>query len=463
MSQDFYRAFEDRHRGSRALIKARLGAYLPFLAPLPQPGHAPRALDLGCGRGEWLELLAESGFEARGVDLDQGMLAACRERALAVEHADALVTLQAAPDASLDLVSAFHLVEHIDFDLVRQIASEALRALCPGGLLIMETPNPENLVVASSGFHMDPSHLKPLPPPLLDFVVEFSGFARHKVVRLQEAPHVHDAAPLALMTVLDGVSPDYGVVAQKAAPEQQLAPFDAAFEASYGVELGALAERFEQQREARFARLEGRINAVEGRASIAARRTRALVQRSLDALDDARAAALDAGAAAAEARSALQLATLRQQQQAERRSASRVEQLAEQLAAMQTRATQAEQALAALYASTSWRCTHPLRALSDLARSPRQALSTSGQRLRRSVHLLVLRLASYRPARALAQRLMARSPMLNARMRSQLASSVRQLADGAPAIDNQAPAGLSRATQKIYNELQSHRPDPLDR
>src|SRR5437763_8718032 len=82
----FYRAFEDRYRGAREIIKDRLRAYARFTDPLlglPRPaGLAPAALDLGCGRGEWLELLGEAGFAARGVDLDDGMLAACRERGL---------------------------------------------------------------------------------------------------------------------------------------------------------------------------------------------------------------------------------------------------------------------------------------------------------------------------------------------------------------------------------------------
>ncbi|HEY1150376.1 MAG TPA: class I SAM-dependent methyltransferase, partial [Pseudoduganella sp.] len=167
MNQPFYRAFEDRYRGSRDTIKQRLRAYAPFLAALRGDASAPRALDLGCGRGEWLELLGEEGFAARGIDLDEGMLAACHERGLNVEQKDALAALREAPTASLSLVSSFHLVEHLPFDLVRELIAEALRALQPGGLLIMETPNPENLTVGATSFYMDPTHLHPLPPSLL--------------------------------------------------------------------------------------------------------------------------------------------------------------------------------------------------------------------------------------------------------------------------------------------------------
>lgn len=290
MSNSFYRAFEDRHRGSRELIKSRLSAYLPFISPL-LAFHEPAVLDLGCGRGEWLELLGEHGFAARGVDLDEGMLAACRERGLDVHTGDALASLRAQPNASLALVSAFHLVEHIPFDAVQELIQEALRVLTPGGLLIMETPNPENLVVATSGFYMDPSHLRPIPPQLLEFVVEFGGFARHRVVRLQEPAQLHGAAPLELMNVLNGVSPDYSVVAQKAAEPEVSAPFDAAFDMPFGLDLATLAQRYQAQHEqqrgealAGIAQLSERVAAIELNTS-------GVFQRTLEAIGEAQSAA----------------------------------------------------------------------------------------------------------------------------------------------------------------------------
>ena len=103
-STDFYRAFEERYRGSRELIRKRLQAYQPFIAPLPGIYQPANAIDLGCGRGEWLELLQDAGFAPQGVDLDAGMLAACTERGLPVTQGDALVHLQSLGDASQCLV-----------------------------------------------------------------------------------------------------------------------------------------------------------------------------------------------------------------------------------------------------------------------------------------------------------------------------------------------------------------------
>ncbi|MGJ9416914.1 methyltransferase domain-containing protein [Massilia sp. CMS3.1] len=248
MSGFFYRAFEDRYRGSRALIKERLRVYLPFLESLAQGKPAP-ALDLGCGRGEWLELLGEAGFAARGVDLDDGMLAACLERGLNVANEDAMAALAATPDGSLAVVSAFHLVEHISFDQVLVLIAQALRALRPGGLLILETPNPENLVVGSSSFYDDPSHLRPLSPKLLAFAVEFGGFERHAVLRLQEDPRLHEAAAPRLFDVLAGASPDYSVVGQKGGPAEIMTLFAPLFSTPRGIDLHALAERYQQQQD----------------------------------------------------------------------------------------------------------------------------------------------------------------------------------------------------------------------
>jgi len=251
MSTTFYRAFEDRHRGSRELIAKRLEVYLPFANPLKTLYATCPVLDLGCGRGEWLELLQAQGFSPRGVDLDDGMLEACWALELAAEHGDALSALAALEDNSQAIVSAFHLVEHIPFNDVQKLVSEALRVLKPAGLLIMETPNAENLVVGTSSFFLDPTHERPVPLDLLSFLTEFSGFSRNKVIRLQEDPALRDSQQLTLMEVLGGASPDYAIVAQKTATPEQLAIFDECFERGYGVSLESLAQRYEQQMQRR--------------------------------------------------------------------------------------------------------------------------------------------------------------------------------------------------------------------
>ncbi len=272
MSESFYRAFEEIHRGSRALIKSRLLAYNPFITLLGSIAFPPTAIDLGCGRGEWLELLDEHGFDARGVDLNESMLAACRKAGMQVQNADAIATLRALPNESMVLVSAFHVVEHMPFDDVQTLVQEALRVLKPGGLLILETPNSENIVVGASEFYKDPSHARPVPWALLQFATEYVGFRRNIVVRLQEASALHTTSEIRLIDVLSGVSPDYAVVAQKNGSADILSTFDPPFNKNYGISLDTLAERYELQAEKmrkdlvqindRLAIAEQRLNAV---------------------------------------------------------------------------------------------------------------------------------------------------------------------------------------------------------
>lgn len=248
MSQDFYRALEERFRASREEILRRLGVYRPFLDALRTLRAQPRAFDIGCGRGEWIEWLVEQGFQAQGVDLDDSMLAACHERGLDVRNRDALETLKAAQDASFELVSAFHVVEHLPFDYLRDLLAEAHRVLAPGGLIILETPNSENLVVGTNNFYFDPTHERPVPALFLDFLCDYSGFGRRNVLRLQEDPALHNAnAEIGLWQVLYGVSPDYAVVAQKGTSAPEIAAaFDTLFAQRTGFDLPALANRHDE-------------------------------------------------------------------------------------------------------------------------------------------------------------------------------------------------------------------------
>jgi SAM-dependent methyltransferase len=249
----FYRAFEDRHRGSRELILERLQAYMPFLEPFIKLENGPVAIDLGCGRGEWLEMVIGAGFSARGVDLDEGMLEGCRTRGLPADLGDAVGALKARAAESVSVISAFHLVEHIPFPALQELVSEALRVLKPGGLLILETPNAENLFVGSNGFYMDPTHERPIPHLLLSFLTEFSGFERSKLLRLQEEARLHDpATPVDLITALGSSSPDYAIVAQKKAADSVMSLFDEAFAQTFGITPGELAARYDQSIEARF-------------------------------------------------------------------------------------------------------------------------------------------------------------------------------------------------------------------
>lgn len=248
MTDGFYRALEDRFRGSRDLIRTRVSVYLPFITPLIE--HYPDAtlLDLGCGRGEWLEIASSHGFAARGVEQDAGMLAASIEHGCDVVQGDALAFLESLPDESVTVVSAIHVIEHMDFDQLRKMVTEAHRVLHPGGIMILETPNPENIVVATCNFYLDPTHRRPIPPSLLSFVSEYAGFVRIKTLRLQEPAELHlPDTQLELFNVLASASPDYAIVAQKAAAPAVLECNETPFNARYGITVQELASRYDRQ------------------------------------------------------------------------------------------------------------------------------------------------------------------------------------------------------------------------
>lgn len=247
MNLDFYKAFEDRFRGDRDLIKSRLQIYLPFIKKLQELYPTACAIDLGCGRGEWLECLRDVGLSSIGIDIDDSMLATCQQMNLEAVKGDAIAYLKQLPDESQIVVSAFHLVEHLAFEVIQELVKESLRVLRPGGILITETPNPENIVVGSSRFYLDPTHIKPLPPELLSFIPEYYGFKRVKVLRLQESSNIQNAQIGSLFEVLNGVSPDYAVIAQKDAAPEVFDVLNLEFQKEYGVTLARLAIQYDQQ------------------------------------------------------------------------------------------------------------------------------------------------------------------------------------------------------------------------
>jgi O-antigen chain-terminating methyltransferase len=171
----FYERFEDEHRGSLDDIRERLEPYLDDLDKIRSLGGP--VVDVGSGRGEWLDLLVEAGFEAIGVDTNSEAVASTRARGLPVVHDDAIAYLNAMPQASVLAVTFFHVIEHLPAELQVELARAALRALKPGGKLIMETPNPTNLNVGAAAFYLDPTHLRPVNPTYAEFLFTELGFS----------------------------------------------------------------------------------------------------------------------------------------------------------------------------------------------------------------------------------------------------------------------------------------------
>ena len=186
-----YAALEDEFRGSRQEIKERLSIYVPKLTEAGIGGESMPILDVGCGRGEWLELLREQQLQAAGVDLNRVVLAMCRERGLPVMEAEAIEHLRSLPEASLGAVTAFHVIEHLALPQLLDLLDASRRALKPGGVAIFETPNPNNVFVSSRYFYLDPTHRHPIPPLLGRFLAEARGFERVEILELHPWPEEH--------------------------------------------------------------------------------------------------------------------------------------------------------------------------------------------------------------------------------------------------------------------------------
>ena len=182
----FYVAFEDKFRGSREDIFNSLKVYLPLIKEAKIGTPESPIVDVGCGRGEWLELLRESGYTARGIDINRVMLEQCRSRELEVIEADVIAYLRALPDDTLGAVTGFHIIEHLPFETLVQLFDEAVRVLKPGGLVLFETPNTRNILVGSGDFYRDPTHKNPIHPDTISFLAESRGLINSKSYFFEE-------------------------------------------------------------------------------------------------------------------------------------------------------------------------------------------------------------------------------------------------------------------------------------
>lgn len=180
-----YRLLEDRFRGDEKLILQRLDIYRPLLRKIVREYPAGSALDLGCGRGEWLTLCSSLGLTCLGIDQNEDMLVACREKGLSVIQQDLFKCLSEMPSESQVIVSAFHVIEHLDHSQIQTLIHEAHRLLLPGGFLILETPNYDNLHVSGRSFYLDPTHKTIINPDLVKLYLEVEGFGCSIEVFLQ--------------------------------------------------------------------------------------------------------------------------------------------------------------------------------------------------------------------------------------------------------------------------------------
>jgi O-antigen chain-terminating methyltransferase len=176
-----YGRFAERFRGPEEYVKKNIEFYRDRFQQ-----HAP-VLDIGCGRGEFLEMMREAGVEASGIDLSEESVAMCRGKGLAVEKADLFAYLTDLPNESLGGVFCAQVVEHLPPESLPDMIRLAAAKLQRGGLLAIETPNPECLAIFASHFYLDPTHTRPVPHPLAAFYMEEFGLGQIEVRKLSPA------------------------------------------------------------------------------------------------------------------------------------------------------------------------------------------------------------------------------------------------------------------------------------
>ncbi|MDP9154905.1 MAG: methyltransferase domain-containing protein [Pseudomonadota bacterium] len=473
VSDDFYRALEDRFRGSRELIKSRQSVYLPLVEALANRVHK-KVLDVGCGRAEWLELLGERGVPAEGLDLNEDFVAEGKRAGLAVFSADAMQYLAQQPDQSYGLISAFHVVEHLGFENLLLFLREAYRVVDDGGAILLETPNPANLVVGACNFYLDPTHERPIPSILLSFAAEFSGFERVVIVPVNRGFLQNN---LELMpTELSGASvinkvvssldqnfmqaPDYAIIAFKKAGNELVEVADSLVSDS---PLPVSAKETEDVN----ALLERVVEAEAERATLLADAASAHAR-----LNDTVARMDDTQLRLGEAQGRMEILQAHLVEAHERVSTAekiannsiqlqRAQELEALLNAAHARAAAAEdlanrsqQHVIALLSSSSWRLSSPVRSVGTLARKA----GASPAAVKRTAKLGLLHAVAYVRCRpVLKQRvanMLARFPQLRARLvRYAGYDAMQGVVSGAPLPAVASFERLTARGRKIHNDL----------
>jgi 2-polyprenyl-3-methyl-5-hydroxy-6-metoxy-1,4-benzoquinol methylase len=177
-----YVRFENLHRGSEEAIKWKQKNYLPYFK-----GREP-VLDIGCGRGEFLEVLKEAGLQAWGVDTNQEMVRHCRTKGLEASPGDGLIYMKGLSDQSLGGIFLSQVIEHLDPEALRELVRVSFAKLHPGGILLAETINPQCLSTFSGAFYLDLSHKNPIHPEAARYLWESCGFRQVELLYVSPFP-----------------------------------------------------------------------------------------------------------------------------------------------------------------------------------------------------------------------------------------------------------------------------------
>lgn len=214
----FYANFEDKFRGTEEEIARRISDdYLALFKNSEVNFDKFPILDIGSGRGEFLKLMKKNKLSAKGIDINKNMVERSVNKGLDATEGDATEYLLKTKPQTLGAITGFHIVEHIPFNQLLRLFTASHTALTEGGFVLFETPNPENIIVGSYSFYLDPSHLNPVPPDLLSFALENCGFRNIEIRRLHPSENYKDKTKLIPTDLSEKIygPRDYCVIAYK--------------------------------------------------------------------------------------------------------------------------------------------------------------------------------------------------------------------------------------------------------
>jgi len=217
-----YAGFENRFRGYEEEVKKQQASYLSYF---PKGG---KVLDLGCGRGEFMELLREYGIEPLGIDINEQMIDTCLDKGLNCQKGDILEKLAELKDVSLSGIFSSQVIEHLPPAYLRRLVGLCYRKLAPSGTIVLETINPTSVFALVQIYYLDISHEKPIHPQALKFLLETTGFSDVEIKysspleeeRLQNLPGADERSSILNQNIdrlneLLYASPNYAAIAKK--------------------------------------------------------------------------------------------------------------------------------------------------------------------------------------------------------------------------------------------------------